>query len=86
MASANLLTQAMETEDLDEALKLIMDALGITDGGVAGVVFSGFDANQKWADAASVLGRRKMMSDWINAELAYAEPEDTDGSDRWPHE
>jgi len=62
----NVLFQALRTDDLDAALKLVADALGITDHAVAASMFSSDDCRE-WKDAARG-SRSGMLSAWIRAE------------------
>jgi hypothetical protein len=71
----SILSKALATDDLDEAVKLIQDALGINTGDVAGVVLSGYGRgfpNEWWHDA-SVGDRRHALLRLLDYELAYAE-------------
>jgi hypothetical protein len=64
----NVLRQALTCDDLDESCRLIQDALGITDGGVAAQAFSG---RTNWAEL-TIEGRAELLRDYLIAELAYA--------------
>jgi len=49
-AMQNILSEALKLNDLDDAVGMIQAALGITDGGIAGQVFSGLpNGDESWA-------------------------------------
>lgn len=67
-----LLDQAIANDDQDEAIKLIADALGITEGDVAGQVFSGPDNDSAAWRSGSIDWRKRQIGKWLNAECLYA--------------
>lgn len=67
---ANLLSQAIATDDLDAAVLLVATPLGITSGDVAAQAFSG-RGNEAWA-AADKPERAHMLSRWLAFECRYA--------------
>jgi hypothetical protein len=73
MDRANLLARALREPDLDRACELIQDALDITDGGVAGLVFSALpeDGDGSWP-TLSVEARGRYLSEWLHAEIVHA--------------
>jgi hypothetical protein len=62
---------ACEMNDLDDACLLIQNLLGVTDGGIASIVFSGMD----W-DNTLLTDRMNAMRDYIKTEYAYETCED----------
>ncbi len=60
----NLLRRAVAVDDLDVAIKPIQDALGITDGDVAGNYFSG----GTW-EGSTRAGRAMLLAGWITLEI-----------------
>lgn len=64
--TTEMLEAAAKVDDLDEALRGVMDAVGIEDGGVAGMVFSG-DWEGEWP-TASEAERMHMLTKWREAE------------------
>jgi hypothetical protein len=60
--------KASQNNDLDAALKQLMDIAGVTTGDVAAQVFSGFD----WA-GADQWSRVERLARWIRAEKAFCE-------------
>lgn len=71
----NLLTLAIVTDDLDDALVRLMNALGIDSGDVAAQAFSEYDdANEEWKNG-DVLVRRDMLTKWLAIELIWAVPD-----------
>lgn len=67
-----VLTRAIQARTLDEAVKPIQDALGITDGGVASMAFSALpNGDDSWPEL-SFDERRRMLADWLLAELNHA--------------
>lgn len=66
-----VLAQALNAKILDEACRLIQDALGIDTGDVAGVHFSGSDVDERWhlmpEDA-----RRAALAEYLKVEMLYA--------------
>jgi hypothetical protein len=65
----HMLAAAAHIHDLDEALRSVMDQVGITDGGVAGMVFSG-DKDHSWWPNATYAERMEMLWHWAAAEEA----------------
>jgi hypothetical protein len=68
-----MLQAAAQINDLDEALRSVMDVVGIDDGGVAALVFSGDDWNARWPDEHHN-SRMAMLRKWADAEESYAGP------------
>lgn len=72
----NLLEKALQTDNLDAALGMLMGAIGISDGGVAGIVFTGewrdtgLDGDKAW-EAGDADARREMLSHWFGAEALW---------------
>jgi hypothetical protein len=62
----DMLADAVKIDDLDEAVASVMDQVGITEGGVAGMVF----ASQEWADASEE-DRLALMNEWRDQELLH---------------
>jgi hypothetical protein len=69
--TTNILTQALLARTIDEACLAIQDALGITDGGVASVVFSGIEDNE-WQKMTTD-ERRARLAEYLATEMNYAE-------------
>jgi hypothetical protein len=67
--TADMLIGAAAINDLDEALRSVMDVVGIDDGGVAGLVFSG-DRDRDWWPTAAHTERMEMLRRWAAAEEA----------------
>lgn len=65
----NLLTKAIATDDVDQAAKIIQDALGIADGGLAGVYLE----PDRWPEMDS-MDRAGALSLWLRAEIGHALP------------
>lgn len=65
---------AAQIDDLDEAVKSIMDVVGITTGDVAGLYFAG-QPEKSWP-AASAQERVAMLSGWLELEEVYAAKDD----------
>lgn len=65
----SLFAIALATDDLDAALAPLQEHYGITDGGIASVVFS--DTTFDWS-TASEAAREAMLGRWIAAERAHA--------------
>lgn len=65
----DMLIQAAKVDDVDEALRGVMDQVGITDGGVAGMVFSKYE--EDWP-AADPHYRLAMLREWRDVEKSYA--------------
>jgi hypothetical protein len=78
--TTEMLLAAAEISDLDEALASVMDQVGITDGGVAGIVFSGDDWRARWPDEHHN-SRMAMLWKWVAAEEAMTSdlPPDPEG-------
>ena len=62
--------RASQIDDVDAALLALMNIAGIDDGGVAGIVFSGFDWN-----GASQSERVDQLAEWIRTERSYEKQE-----------
>lgn len=67
-----MLEAAAYIDDLDEALRSVMDQVGITDGGCAGLVFSG-DKDHNWWQLANASERFDMLCQWRDSEQASGE-------------
>lgn len=67
---ANDLSRASYTNDIDVAVRSLQDIAGITDGGIAGICFSGFDWNE-----ASPVERLDQLYSWIKTERNFEEQE-----------
>jgi hypothetical protein len=63
----NLLTQAIYTENLNRAIAPIQNALGITDGGIAGQTLD----QAQW-EQAHPFKRKDMLSNWLWNEILMA--------------
>lgn len=63
---------AARTDDLDDAVRQLQELAGITDGGVAGLAFSGTDGETAWAGADHA-GRVRMLRDWLALETVHAD-------------
>lgn len=74
--SAERIAQAAAMDDVDDACRILQDAAGITDGGVAGVYFSQFDDPYREWELAGHEGRVQMLSAYKEDELASAACED----------
>lgn len=68
----NLITKALMTEDLDAALVLLQDALGIKDGGLAGMMFSGMEV--PW-NLMPLDARTERLAEYLKMEAIYASPQ-----------
>jgi hypothetical protein len=66
----NDIGRASQIDDVDAALLTLMNIAGIDDGGVAGIVFSGFD----WG-GASQSERVDQLAEWIRTERRYEKQE-----------
>ena len=66
----NVLSWAIRCSDLDEACRIVQDALKIKDGGVASMAFSGL-GDKKWADCTPDQ-RKTLLGKWLQLEAAYA--------------
>lgn len=74
-----LLSAALLCDNLDDAVRPIQEALGITDGGVAALAFSGLpDGDDSWPKL-SPDERREWLCRWLAIEIASAEPVLDDG-------
>jgi len=69
------IARSVQTDDLDDAVRLLQDIAGIDDGGVAAHCFSGFD----W-QSASHAEREEQIHDWLRTETSYVV---TDGEDNF---
>lgn len=65
------IARASYTLDVDVAIRNLQDIAGITDGGVAGIVFDDFD----WPDASPVERLDRLYS-WLNTERNFAKDQD----------
>lgn len=63
------ISRASYTLDIDVAIRNLQDIAGITDGGIAGIVFTRTDFD--W-ETASPVERLDMIYAWLNTERAYA--------------
>lgn len=88
----DLIRQAAAITDLNEACKLLQDAAGITDGGIAGIHFSGkctdpaqpeigdlLDWEEAWP-LISVAEREAQLRDWLKLEDHFRETTASDPS------
>jgi hypothetical protein len=66
-----MITRAVSNNDLNDALFDFQCAIGIDDGGVAGIVFSG-GWDVEWS-AADHPRRRTMMDHYIKSEKLWAQ-------------
>jgi hypothetical protein len=57
---------AANTADIDAALAMLMNKIGIDDGGVASLVFSGFNWDTSYDDE-----RFAQLVKWLEIEKAY---------------
>lgn len=62
-----LLGRALAADDVDDACRLLQDALGITDGGIAGQCMGSLDDGE-WKNASKA-SRSGWLSAWLRAEL-----------------
>jgi hypothetical protein len=60
----NVLEQAVACDDGDRAVKLVMDALGIVDGDVAGYAMP-----LNWPSSRAL--RASALAEWLSTELRY---------------
>lgn len=67
-----LITEAVKTDDLNDALYRFQNAIGIDSGDIAGVVFSG-GWDDEWP-LATIERRREMMDHYISVERSSAGP------------
>lgn len=64
---------ALVFTDLNDACKSIQDAIGVTDGGLASMFFSGrIYEDDKWAEEYGVEARRDLLTRYIRYELGEA--------------
>lgn len=68
----DMLVAAIQIDDLDEALRSVMDQVGIDEGGVAGMVFSG-QRGEDWYTAYPRY-RLDMLYYWRDTEQVYDLP------------
>mgnify|MGYP006420719833 CR=1 FL=1 len=61
---------AAKTSDLDESCQMVQEKLGVTEGGIAGIFFSGFDPEA--FSALSESDRLVHIHHYIKTELLYA--------------
>jgi hypothetical protein len=66
-----MLQAALGVDDLDEAIGTIMEQVGITDGGIAGMVFSGA-YNHDWWREADRQDRLWKLCEWRDYEQTLA--------------
>lgn len=66
---SRLAHQAADCEDLDSACRIIQDAMGQTDGGVAGVVFSDLES-EDWPEMP-IQEKRRRMEEYALAEFNH---------------
>jgi hypothetical protein len=79
MKAGHIITDAMlaaaaQIDDLDEALRSVMDQVGITSGDVAGVVFSGSRDAEWWAVVSSE-DRLRQLGHWRDVEQGWGDEE-----------
>lgn len=67
-----MLDIAARSDDLDAAVKGVMDQVGIDEGGVAGMSFCG-EPGETWP-TANHYDRLSMLCEWRDAERAYNLP------------
>ena len=67
-----MLEAAAKIDDPDDAVRSIMDQVGIDEGGVAGIVFSGY-RGLDWWPTASHHDRLEMLHEWVRVEQIYAD-------------
>jgi hypothetical protein len=63
----SILSKALQQTDLDDAVRMVQDALGIKNGDVAGMVFSGLE---NW-HLLSRDERAKWLSEYVKLEVLY---------------
>jgi len=79
------LQAATRRDGLDEACRILQDALGVTDGGLAGVCFSDLDdqpedGGQTWKDI-SLSERRARLTSYLKSEMSrMTGPEEDPGA------
>lgn len=66
----DMLVQAAKIDDIDQAVASVMDQVGITDGGVAGLVL---DYAENWWAGADQAWRLTKLRQWQDAEQVYAQ-------------
>jgi len=64
-----MIDAAIKIDDLDDALRPMMNQIGIDDGGVAAIAFMTYDDNA-WPDGDADI-RRQMINNWIHFERIY---------------
>lgn len=67
----DMLQAAARIDDLDEACRSVQDAVGIDDGGVAGMHFGG-QYEDDWP-TADYWYRLQMLREWVDLEKVYAD-------------
>jgi hypothetical protein len=67
-----MLDAAAQIDDLDEAVRSVMDQVGITTGDVAGLHFSGTQ-DRSWWPTASISDRLEMLQGWRAAEQTWGD-------------
>jgi hypothetical protein len=71
-AAQEMIAQASLVDDLDEAVRLLQDAIGQEDGSVAGLHFSSLDdPNAAWSDMAQD-DRVSALRHYLETERAHA--------------
>jgi hypothetical protein len=70
-ATAEVVLKAAREQDLDAACIIIQDAIGQTDGGVAGMFFSDLDTPAEWG-TFTVSERLERLCNYVLMEKAYA--------------
>jgi hypothetical protein len=70
--SMTIITRALHTRELHEAVRLLQDALGITTGDVAAHAFSGLPEGDDSWPKLSVDERRRWIADYLGAEVFHA--------------
>lgn len=66
-----MLAAAAKIDDIDEAVRSVMDQVGIDEGGVAGIAFSGLE--DPWASLSDD-ERLHWLEGWRDSERVYNEP------------
>lgn len=67
-----MLDAASRISDIDEALRTVMDVVGIDDGGVAAMALSHVESD--WPHTTPDQ-RRQWLNSWRNSEIHYGDPE-----------
>jgi len=67
----DLLTKAAASLDIDEACATIQNAIGQTDGGLAGIFFSDDDLVTAYETEDSIDARVSILSEYLDLELAH---------------